>query len=83
LTGDGGAILNWRLAFDASTGSEADQGDDAGSAQIGRVDADLDGTGHKQVIIYRDDLFTPDRHLQYAYVFAAGTKGSNVRGAKH
>ena len=69
VTGAGGAILSWEPAFDASTGSEADQGDAAGSAQIGRVDADLEGTGRKQVIIYRDDLFTPDRHMQYAYVF--------------
>ena len=69
VTGAGGASLNWKPAFEASTGSQAGQSDDGDSAQIGRVDADLDGTGRKQVIIYRDDLYTPDRHMQYAYVF--------------
>jgi uncharacterized protein YecT (DUF1311 family) len=36
---------------------------------LGRLDLDLDGTGHRQVVIYRDNSFNWRGDWHYAYVF--------------
>jgi uncharacterized protein YecT (DUF1311 family) len=36
---------------------------------LGRLDLDLDGTGHQQVVIYRDNSFNWRGEWHYAYVF--------------
>jgi hypothetical protein len=36
---------------------------------LGRLDLDLDGTGHQQVVIYRDDSANWQGDWHYAYVF--------------
>ena len=36
---------------------------------LGRLDLDLDGTGHQQVVIYRDNSFNWRGDWHYAYVF--------------
>jgi uncharacterized protein YecT (DUF1311 family) len=42
--------------------------DDAPSP-LSRLDLDLDGTGHQQVVVYRDDPFNWQGDWHYAYVF--------------
>ena len=43
------------------------------STPLSRLDLDLDGTGHKQVVIYRDNTFNWRGDWHYAYVFPAAT----------
>ena len=42
---------------------------DGTSSNLGRLDLDLDGTGHRQVVIYRDNAFNWRGDWHYAYVF--------------
>lgn len=42
---------------------------DGTPSNLGRLDLDLDGTGHQQVVIYRDNAFNWRGDWHYAYVF--------------
>jgi uncharacterized protein YecT (DUF1311 family) len=42
---------------------------DGAPSPLGRLDLDLDGTGHQQVVIYRDNSFNWRGDWHYAYVF--------------
>jgi uncharacterized protein YecT (DUF1311 family) len=57
------AALSWIDAFDEPPPGALSE------SRIGRLDLDLDGTGRKQVVIYRDASFNWSGNWHYAYVF--------------